>query len=320
MTSKTLVQVKHVSKEFKVKKRFFSSTSKSQATVKAVRGVSFDVFEGETLGVIGESGCGKTTLGRILVQLISASEGEINYSGIPEGMFRQKVQMIFQDPYSALDPRMSIYRSLEEPLRIANKLTPEERLYLVRSMLEQVGMDPEDMERYPRSFSGGQLQRICIARTLLTNPMLVVCDEVVSALDVSIQSQILNLLNELKLRNQLTYVFISHNMSVIQHMSDRIAVMYFGSVVELGTKQAVFERARHPYTQILMSAVPQVSAKRAEIKPPLVTGELPKSTDEIQGCAFQSRCPYATAICAEQNPALLSQEEGHFVACHHPLD
>lgn len=320
MTSKTLVQVKHVSKEFKVKKRFFSGTSKSQATVKAVRGVSFDVFEGETLGVIGESGCGKTTLGRILVQLISASEGEINYSGIPEGMFRQKVQMIFQDPYSALDPRMSIYRSLEEPLRIANKLTPEERLNLVRSMLEQVGMDPEDMERYPRSFSGGQLQRICIARTLLTNPMLVVCDEVVSALDVSIQSQILNLLNELKLRNQLTYVFISHNMSVIQHMSDRIAVMYFGSVVELGTKQAVFERARHPYTQILMSAVPQVSAKRAEIKPPLVTGELPKSTDEIQGCAFQSRCPYATAICAEQNPALLSQEEGHFVACHHPLD
>jgi len=313
-----LVELRHLKKYYPVNKGMFSHRQKG--VVKAVDDVNLQIYKGETLGLIGESGCGKSTLSRVLLGLTEATAGEILFKGQPVDAknmkaFRRQAQMIFQDPYSSLDPRMSVGRIIEEPLRIHIDYSKKEKRDVVKSLLEKVSLPEDSLKKFPHEFSGGQRQRIGIARALALNPEFVVCDEPVSALDVSVQAQILNLFKKMQKDFQLTYLFISHDMSVVRHMSDRIAVMYLGRVVELADKTALFKDTLHPYSVALMNAipVPDPSVPMGNLR---LEGELPSPLNPPPGCPFQTRCPNVMPKCKEQSPALKEVKPGHYLACH----
>jgi oligopeptide transport system ATP-binding protein len=293
--------------------------------LKAVDGVSFDISPGETLGIVGESGCGKSTLARAMLNLIPATSGSIVWQGqelhgaSPQvwQSVRKSVQMIFQDPLASLDPRMTIGQIIAEPLRThyPNMATPEV-MQKVRAMMEQVGLTEQQINRYPHEFSGGQCQRIGIARALVMEPKLVICDEPVSALDVSIQAQIINLLMELQARMGLALVFIAHDLAVVKHISQRVLVMYLGHTMELATKHAIYQDPRHPYTQALLSAIPTPDPRRERHKTlQLLQGDLPSPINPPSGCIFRTRCPKAIARCAEQKPEFRALNADTQVAC-----
>ncbi len=298
-------------------------------TVKAVNDVSFDVKPGETIGIVGESGCGKTTLGRCIVCAYSASEGEVFYrtrAGEEVDFLkvdkkkmkeiRKEIQMIFQDPYSSLDPRMTVLDIIKEPLK-ANypKMPKAEMDQKAKDMAQKVGLNPTYLMRYPHAFSGGQRQRIGIARALVVEPQIIVCDEAVSALDVSIQAQVINLLRDLQKELNLTYLFISHDLSVVEHISDKVGVMYLGRMVEFGVTEDLFEKPLHPYTEALLSAVP-VADPTVQIERIPLQGEIPNPANPPSGCFFHTRCRYCTEKCAKEAPEYVEQEPGHYVACH----
>jgi len=296
--------------------------AKPKSWVKAVDGVSFAVSRGESFGLVGESGCGKTTLGRLILRLIEPTGGRIEFDGQNIGALnavemmplRRRMQIIFQDPYSSLDPRMKIDAIVTEPLRAIQSLTRHQRRAAATELLEKVGLRKDDLNKYPHEFSGGQRQRIGIARSLCVRPELIVADEPVSALDVSIQAQVINLLDDLKEEFNLSYVFISHDLSVVEHICDRIAVMYLGTVVELATTEDFCISARHPYTRALLLAVPLPDPHR-KTEPFAIEGDVPSPIDPPTGCAFHPRCPYRFDRCSQQKPLLADASDGHFVAC-----
>ncbi|MBB3952323.1 ABC transporter ATP-binding protein [Aureimonas jatrophae] len=318
-----ILDVRHLSTRFNLRgKGLFA---KSQ-TLKAVNDVSFSVREGETLGVVGESGCGKSTLGRSILRLIEPTEGSVVWQGreltelsaADMRRARRDLSIIFQDPIASLDPRMTVGDIIAEPLRVAEpNLGRAERRARVERVMAEVGLVPEMINRYPHEFSGGQAQRIGIARAIVTEPKLIVCDEPVSALDVSIQAQIVNLLRDLRERRGLTLIFISHDLSVVRLVSDRILVLYLGRVVETGPRAAVFERPAHPYSRALLSAAPIPDPAIARTrKRTVLQGDPPSPVNPPSGCAFRTRCPIAEAICASDSPQLRAVEAGHEAACH----
>ena len=315
----TILKVEHLTKTFKIKSaRVFGQPS----YLNAVNDVSFEVRRGETVGIIGESGCGKSTLGKSLLRLIEPTSGDVIYNGQSligkkrEDMnkLRREINMIFQDPYSSLDPRMTTGAIIEEPMKIHNIGTPEERKKKVDQLLKMVGLDYYHAIRYPHEFSGGQRQRINIARALAMDVKLLVCDEPVSALDVSVQAQVLNLMKKLKDEFGLTYIFISHDLSVVKYISDRIIIMYLGRVVEVGNSHEIYENPAHPYTKALFSAIPPVSPfEKKDITE--LKGEIPSPLNMPKGCPFFNRCPHASAKCQEAVPALHEIAPDHNVAC-----
>jgi peptide/nickel transport system ATP-binding protein len=320
-----LLKVEGLQKHFPIRKGLLQ---RQTGSVKAVDGLSFDVRSGETLGVVGESGCGKSTMGRLITRLLEPTAGSVEFQGQDithlgvRGMrpLRRDVQMIFQDPYSSLNPRHSVGTIISAPFKLQG-VQPEGGLKReVQRLLEVVGLNPEHYNRYPHEFSGGQRQRIGIARALALKPKLVVADEPVSALDVSIQAQVVNLLDDLQQELGLTYVIIAHDLSVIRHVSDRIAVMYLGKIVELADRNSLYKAPMHPYTKALMSAVPVPDPKRRGVKSEriLLKGDVPSPISPPSGCRFHTRCWKATEICKTQEPPLLELKPGQQVACHHP--
>ena len=318
--NKTLLEVKNLKEYFNINTGMFTSKP-----LKAVDDVSFSIRRGETLGLVGESGCGKTTVGRTLLHLYKPTAGEIWFDGkqiktkkdILE--YRQKSAMVFQDPYSSLNPRMTVSDIIAEPLDVhkmyQNKAERQERIL---ELMAKVGLNSEHANRYAHEFSGGQRQRIGIARSLSMNPEFLVCDEPVSALDVSIQAQVINMFDELQDQMGLTYLFIAHDLLVVRHISDRIAVMYLGKMVELADAKEIYDRPLHPYTKSLMSAVPLPDPQKArENKRIVLSGDIPSPLNAPSGCPFRTRCPHATAECAEAMPEFKEVATGHFVACHH---
>jgi len=291
--------------------------------VKAVDDISFDVYKGKTFGLVGESGCGKSTLGRVILHLLKPTSGKIifenkditNVKGKKMQELRSNMQMIFQDPYASLNPRMTVGYIIKEPLIVHNIGSKKERQEKLEHLLEIVGLDPLDAYKYPHEFSGGQRQRIGIARALSLNPKLIICDEPVSALDVSIQSQILNILKRLQKEFNLTYIFISHDLSVVKYISDTVGVMYLGKLVELADKNSLFEMPLHPYTAALLSAIPVPDPTR-KIKRTILKGDVPSPIDPPSGCRFRTRCPKAKKICSEEEPLFKKVFEKHYVACH----
>jgi oligopeptide/dipeptide ABC transporter ATP-binding protein len=297
-------------------------TSK-KTTVKAVDGVDLYVRKGETLGLVGESGCGKTTLARSILRLIEATSGKVIFAGQNITSLkkrellgiRRQMQMVFQDPFSSLDPRMTVEKIVSEPLTTHTSLRGPELRDRIIYLLETVGLQRDQLRRYPHEFSGGQRQRIAIARALSINPEFLVLDEPTSSLDVSVQAQILNLLRELQQAHNLTYLFISHNLNVIHHMSERISVMYLGKIIEEGPVNELFDNPKHPYTQALISVIPTVQPRRAD-KPTLIAGDTPSPADPPSGCRFRTRCPFAAEICRDKEPALIRIASDRLVACH----
>ncbi|MGY0058205.1 ABC transporter ATP-binding protein [Streptomyces sp. LZ34] len=323
-TPEPLLKVSGLVKHFPIKKGLLQ---RQVGAVQAVDGLDFEVLPGETLGVVGESGCGKSTMGRLITRLLEPTRGKIEFEGKDithlgtAGMrpMRRDVQMIFQDPYSSLNPRHTIGTIVGAPFRLQG-VKPEGGIKAeVQRLLEVVGLNPEHYNRYPHEFSGGQRQRIGIARALALNPKLVVADEPVSALDVSIQAQVVNLLDDLQDELGLTYVIIAHDLSVIRHVSDRIAVMYLGKIVELADRKDLYERPMHPYTKALLSAVPVPDPRRrAKRERILLKGDVPSPISPPSGCRFHTRCWKATEVCKQQEPPLIALATGHRVACHHP--
>ena len=301
-------------------KKYFPSGTQ---VVKAVDDVSFDVYEGETLGLVGESGCGKSTTGRMTIKLLDSTAGSILYRGRDIAQLkgselrdqRCRMQIIFQDPFSSLDPRKTIGETIGRPLQVHGLASRRQRFERVLELMERVGLDPNWVNKYPHELDGGRRQRVGIARALAVNPEYIVCDEPVSALDVSIQAQVLNLLQDLQEELGLTYLFISHDLSVVKHLSNRIAVMYLGKIVELATSDELFANQAHPYTQALLSAIPipSIDAKPKRI---LLQGDVPSPKNPPSGCRFHTRCPYATERCRQEEPQLQDIGGGHFVACH----
>ncbi len=320
MDKENILEVKNLHKRF---------TSKG-ITVKAVTDVSFEVKPGETIGIVGESGCGKTTLGRCIVRAYHASEGEVFYrtrAGEEVNFLtvdrkkmkeiRKEIQMIFQDPYSSLDPRMTVLDIIKEPLKANFPKMPKDQMdQRAKEMAEKVGLNPSYLMRYPHAFSGGQRQRIGIARALVVEPQIIVCDEAVSALDVSIQAQVINLLRDLQKELNLTYLFISHDLSVVEHISDKVGVMYLGKLIEFGQTEKLFEKPLHPYTEALLSAVPVADPTVQNERIPL-RGEIPNPANPPSGCFFHTRCQYCTEKCKNAVPEYVELEPGHFVACHY---
>ena len=308
-------------------KKYFPITggvlSKKIGEVKAVDGLSFFVRKGETIGLVGESGCGKSTTGRMLLRLIEPTEGSVVFDGQDitslsnedVRKLRREMQMVFQDPFASLNPRHSVEKILEEPLIVHKIGTRDERKKKVREMLEVVGLSSYHAKRYPHQFSGGQRQRIGIARALMTNPKLIIADEPVSALDVSIQSQVLNLLEDLQIEFNLTYVFIAHDLGVVRHISDRVGVMYLGRMVELAESEPLYKNPKHPYTQALLSAVPIPDPDYTK-EQHLLAGDIPSPSNPPKGCAFHTRCNECMEICKSARPEVKEIESGHYVACH----
>ncbi len=315
-----ILEVRNLRKAFPLKK---SLTGKVQQELIAVDDVSFELKAGETLGIVGESGCGKTTMGRTILKLHPASGGRIifdgkditDYNNRQMRSLRTEMQIIFQDPYSSLPPRSTVGDILSEPVKVHKIVPPYEVKNYVLRLMEQCGLRDYYYERYPHEFSGGQRQRICIARALAVNPRLVVCDEPVSALDVSIQAQIINLLKKLQRERGLTYLFISHDLSVVKFISDKIGVMYLGSMVEFGAKRDIFSNPIHPYTQALFSAIPNPDPHK-KMERIVLKGDIPSPANPPKGCRFHTRCPMATERCSVDVPVYREYEPGHFAACH----
>jgi oligopeptide transport system ATP-binding protein len=318
--AEVLLEVNQLKKYFPITGGLFG---KKTGDVKAVDDVSFYVNKGETLGIVGESGCGKSTTGRMLMRLIEPTEGKVLFEGKElTGLndsemrkMRKEMQMVFQDPFASLNPRHTVEKILEEPLIVHGMGDKKERKQKVKEMLEVVGLSSWHAKRYPHQFSGGQRQRIGIARALMTRPKLIIADEPVSALDVSIQSQVLNLLEDLQKEFQLTYIFIAHDLGVVRHISDRVGVMYLGRLVEITTAEKLYEKPLHPYTAALLDAVPVPDPdlrKEAE----LLSGDIPSPANPPKGCAFHTRCRECMEICTVERPQLEEIEEGHFAACH----
>jgi len=315
-----LLEVKNLVKHFPQKAGFFSQRS---GTVVAVDGINFTLQARETLGLVGESGCGKSTTGRIILSLLRPTSGEVLFRGRNVHSLgkkelrrlRKEIQIIFQDPYASLNPRMTVGQILGEALKIHHNLSGDAARERMRELLEAVGMSGEHISRYPHEFSGGQRQRIGVARALAVQPKLIICDEPVSALDVSVQAQVLNLLQDLKREFNLTYLFIAHDLAVVRHISDRIAVMYVGKIVEMADRDSIYERALHPYTQALLQAIPIPDPHlRREYKQ--LEGELPSPLNLPSGCRFHTRCDRAMEICRKEEPLFLDIESGHSVSCH----
>jgi len=315
------IEVDNLVKHFPIRKGFFSSGE--AGTVRAVDGISFTVARGETLGLVGESGCGKSTTGRLMLRLIDPTSGALRYDGTdlarvsPKQMRerRRELQIIFQDPFSSLNPRMTVENIITEPLVIHSIGNAASRRARAHELLDIVGLARSYANRYPHEFSGGQRQRIGIARALALRPQFVVCDEPVSALDVSIQAQVINLMQDLQKEFGLTYLFISHNLAVIRHIADRVAVMYLGKIVELTDKHSLYADPKHPYTQALLSAIPIANPDRKRQRV-VLTGDVPSPINPPAGCRFHTRCPYAEARCRSIEPPLIDVGGGHQVACH----
>lgn len=293
----------------------------------AVNGVSLEVRRGETLGIVGESGCGKSTLARCLVQLLPVTSGTVEFRGVElTGLsrrqlrpHRREMQLVFQDPYASLNPRRTVGDIVADPLKINKVGTEDEIGERVRELFVTVGLDPSSLRRYPHEFSGGQRQRIGIARSLALNPLLVVADEPVSALDVSVQAQVLNLMADLQETLNLTYLFIAHDLGVVRHVSDRVGVMYLGEIVEIGDAEEIYDAPMHPYTEALLSVVPELNDTDAPRRERIIiTGDVPDPSDRPTGCSFHPRCPAATELCRSDKPELVELRPGHLVACHHP--
>jgi len=318
-----LLKVDHLVKHFPIMKGVF--IQKQVGAVHAVDDVSFDVYKGETLGLVGESGCGKSTTGRAILQLYRPTSGSVFYEGKDLVKLkgeelrktRRRMQMIFQDPYASLNPRMTVGQIITEPMLIHDMISQKDAQGEAERLLKLVGLNPAYTSRYPHEFSGGQRQRIGIARSLALEPALIVCDEPISALDVSIQAQVVNLLEDLQAELGLTYLFIAHDLSMVRHISDRVAVMYLGIIVELTTRDELYANGLHPYTKALLSAVPipdpMVEMKRKRI---ILTGDVPSPINPPSGCRFRTRCPIAAEICAQQKPDFREVSPGHWVACH----
>ena len=320
MNSSAVIRVKDLKKYFPVRKGVFGRTV---GHVHAVDGVSFDINEVETLGLVGESGCGKSTVGRTLIRLLEPTSGSI-YLGNDElthlhskdlRPHRKKMQMIFQDPFASLDPRMTARDIVGELLDVHDGLTRKEKDRRVAELFERVGLRSNQMDNYPHEFSGGQRQRLGIARALSLRPQVIICDEPVSALDVSIQAQVVNLLAELQAELGLSYLFISHDLAVVKHISHRVAIMYLGRIVEIGTRRDLFENPQHPYTESLLSAVP-IPDPKARRKVRVLQGDVPSPINRPKGCHFHTRCPYATARCEREDPLMHDITSSHAVACH----
>jgi oligopeptide transport system ATP-binding protein len=318
--TETLLQVRDLKKHFPITGGVFA---KQVGEVKAVDGLTFEVKKGETLGLVGESGCGKSTTGRLLLRLLDPTEGTVIFedkeitSLSKEEMrkLRREMQMVFQDPYASLNPRHTIEKILEEPLIVHGIGNKEERIKRVHEILDVVGLSSYHAKRYPHQFSGGQRQRIGIARALMTKPKLIIADEPVSALDVSIQSQVLNLMEDLQKEFGLTYIFIAHDLGVVRHISDRVGVMYLGRIVELSTSEQLYAKPMHPYTEALLLAVP-VPDPELKKETRLLEGDIPSPSNPPKGCAFHTRCHACMDICKQVRPDLKEVEEGHYVACH----
>jgi oligopeptide transport system ATP-binding protein len=320
MNSIPLLEIRNLTKHFRLRQSFLT---RRETKVRALDDVTLDIYRQETLGVVGESGCGKTTLGRTIMRLVEPTAGQVLFEGTDIASldaqelrrYRQNMQMVFQNPYSSFDPRFSVLGSVTEPLKAHTSLRGEALVERARELLEQVRMPGEILYRYPHEFSGGQLQRIAVARALALNPKFIVLDEPTSALDVSVQAQIINLLQDLQRELRLTYLFITHDLSVVQHIGDRIAVMYLGRLVELGDTETIFSEARHPYTEALLSAAPSLDPefRRERI---VLTGAVPDPADPPEGCSFHPRCPMARSGCSVEEPALVDLGDGHLVACH----
>ncbi len=322
MDEKIALEIKNLKKYFPVKKGFFKRTV---GYVKAVDDVSFHIGAGETFGLVGESGCGKTTVGKLVMRLHEADAGEIRLFGKDITHLRERelrkerrdFQIVFQDPYGSLDPTKTVASILSEPLRKYKAVPREEISGRVEALLDMVGLNPDDANKYPHEFSGGQRQRVAVARAIALQPKLIVCDEPVSALDVSVQAQVLNLLKELQNRLGISYLFIAHGMAVVKHISQRIGVMYLGQLVEMAESEELFRCQLHPYTATLISSIPipdpTYSAQRI-----ILEGEVPSPINPPSGCRFHPRCPYAKDVCKEQAPAMQELSPGHFVACHFP--
>lgn len=314
--SEVLIDARHL-------KKYFPTGNKSKP-VKAVDDVSFQIFKGETLGVVGESGCGKSTTGRLVLNLLEPTEGSVTFKGTElTGLsrkqmrpIRRQMQIIFQDPYASLDPRKTVYQILAEPFRIHNPEMSREQIFAeVTKLVDCVGLRPEHIYRYPHEFSGGQRQRVGIARAIALNPEFVVCDEPVSALDVSIQAQVINLMQDIKKQYNLSYMFISHDLRIIKHFCDRVMVMYLGNVVEIGTKEAIYEKRRHPYTQALLSAIPNIKNTGSNQRI-ILSGDIPSPVNPPSGCPFHPRCSYCMEVCKTEKPCLKTLSDGTQVACH----
>ncbi len=330
MSKNTLVEVKDLSVHFPVHGGVFS---KRVATVKAVDGINFSIDKKQIVGMVGESGCGKTTVGRAMINILRHVAPDVEVGGSikyhfddevvdfvalsPRDMrkYRSRVQMIFQDPYASLNPRMTVAQIISEPLQLHTNMTRQEQTDRVGWLLDKVGLQPQQAKRYPHEFSGGQRQRVGIARALATNPDLIICDEPVSALDVSIQAQVINLMMDLQDEFDVSYLFIAHDLSVVEHISDKIAVMYLGDMAEYGNAQDVYHNPKHPYSKALLSAVPLPDPSRKNRKRIVLQGDVPTPLNKPSGCAFRTRCPIAEASCAETKPEFKEQAKDHFVAC-----
>lgn len=314
--SKVLLKAEHLKKYFK----------SPHGTVKAVDDVSLEIYEGETLALVGESGCGKSTLGRVILNLITPTSGTVTFDGTDITALhgktlrnmRAQMQLVFQDPFSSLDPRFTVGQIIAEPLQNMG-LSKQEQQKRVLELMDRVSLQPEHYNRYPHQFSGGQRQRIGIARALAPNPRLIVCDEPVSALDVSIQAQILNLLKKLQKQSNLTYLFISHDLAVVRYISDRVCVMFLGQICELCSTAEAYEKPLHPYTRMLIDSAPEPDPDFHREDRMLLQGELPSPVNPPAGCRFCTRCPFATDVCRTVHPELKEYTPGHFCACHHPL-
>lgn len=313
-----LVEIKNLRKWFSV-----TSHSNLKKSVKAVDGVSFHIEKREILSLVGESGCGKTTCGKTILRIFNPTEGNIYFDGKDITRlnrkemlkYRKKMMIIYQDPFGSLDPRMTIGSTITEPMEVHNLYSKKEREDRVIEIMKKVGLLPDQINRYPHEFSGGQRQRIGIARALATNPEFIVADEPVSALDVSIQAQIINLLKDLQEEFGLTLLFVAHDLSVVKHISDRVAVMYLGKIVETASKNELFNHPQHPYTRALLSAIPTPDPKKRK-KGQILTGDVPSPMNPPSGCRFNTRCPYVKDICREEEPELILTKNDHFVACH----
>lgn len=319
--NQVLVDVRRLKKYYPVQRGFFGQAA---GEVKAVDDVSFQIRSGETFGLVGESGCGKSTTGRSIIRLYDVTSGDIYFDGHNLATmsdkqlkpYRKRMQAIFQDPYSSLNPSMTVAELISEPMKIHGYTSAGERKDIIEGLLERVGLKKEHMHRFPHEFSGGQRQRIGIARALSVKPEFILCDEPISALDVSVQAQVVNMLEDLQQELGLTYLFIAHDLSMVRHISNRIGVMYLGQLVEIADSNELYERPAHPYTQALLSSIPVPNPRAAGSERIILQGDMPSPMASPSGCKFRTRCKYATARCAEEAPAMVEISKGHQVACH----